>query len=433
MTRLRVLVLHRMGDPRKWREAVRSLEYMIPDCLPDVHAIVHDADLPLPGYVKDFPFDLIVLGPTFLGSRYQARVLERVRQEYAFIREAPACKIALPQDDYDCSAILDDWMVDWAVDRVYTVIPDHWDVLYPRSSVQLELRLGYTGYVADEWIDSWRSAKPHEVRSIDVSYRASRLPANFGRLGFLKSDIARRFTEAIVRFGDLRLDISVDPKDMIPGSAWHAFTEDSRFCLATPSGSSLLDPRNEIRQRVLEFTASNPVATFDEVERHCFAGLDGHHVFSAISPRNLEAALAGTVQIATPGSYSGLLKAGEHFVSLEEDCANIADVWHLMRDFPSIAGIRQRAKEAVLSEPRLRRTNFVEELRRFAEDVVSRRHVPSSTDERAQSVVRRYALEMEPVSRRVWRWRRALQRIRARLDRLGGQSLQSVLSLLRSR
>lgn len=38
----------------------------------------------------------------------------------------------MPQDDYDYAEVLDSWMVDWKIDRVYTVIPDHWNVLYPK-------------------------------------------------------------------------------------------------------------------------------------------------------------------------------------------------------------------------------------------------------------------------------------------------------------
>ena len=47
---LNILVLHRMGDPKNRREAVRTLEYMIPEHLGSerYNCFVHDASLPLP-------------------------------------------------------------------------------------------------------------------------------------------------------------------------------------------------------------------------------------------------------------------------------------------------------------------------------------------------------------------------------------------------
>src|SRR4051812_43055255 len=124
-----------MGDPRSWRTAVRDLELILPTCAPGHDYIVHAAELPLPEYVKALPFQGIVLGPTFLCARYEPNVLAGVIRDYDFIRSSDAFKIALPQDVYDCSAILDRWMVDWQIDRVYS---PHgaatWPVLFPSYS-----------------------------------------------------------------------------------------------------------------------------------------------------------------------------------------------------------------------------------------------------------------------------------------------------------
>jgi hypothetical protein len=58
MRRLNVLILHRMGDPRYYRESVRALEYMIPECRADINSIVHDCDLPFPEYLKKIEYHL---------------------------------------------------------------------------------------------------------------------------------------------------------------------------------------------------------------------------------------------------------------------------------------------------------------------------------------------------------------------------------------
>src|SRR4051812_13451670 len=115
---LNILSLHRMGPPWRRREAVRELEYMMPTYAAGHHCLVHDADLPLPDYLKAAPFHGIVLGPTFLCARYAPALFRQTLETYDWIKRHPAVKIAMPQDDYDCAGILDRWMVDWRVDLV---------------------------------------------------------------------------------------------------------------------------------------------------------------------------------------------------------------------------------------------------------------------------------------------------------------------------
>lgn len=413
-----------MGDPNYRRESVRALECMIPECRPDLNCIVHDADLPFPLYMKEIDFHLIVLGPTFLCSRYNEALFRKTLETYGFIAKTPACKVALPQDDYDCSGILDDWMVDWSIDRVYTVCPEHWDVLYPKSLKQTQIKLGYTGYISDQWIKLWRNPKPHALRRIDISYRASRLPANFGSNGQLKWEIAHKFTQALANIAKCSLDISVDAKDMIPGGKWHEFVEDSRFCLATPSGSSLLDPYNKIRTCVNKYLAKRQNASFNEIESHCFSGQDRLHMFTAMSPRNIEAALAETVQIATQGSYSSLLYPLEHYIPLDEDCFNIREVVKMMSDQSLIDRIKRSCKESILSEPRLRRAVIVDEIIQFAETVVSCRNIIRSNQDKVDRIIDKYEQEIERVARKFWMRRRVISSLKAVAVRMGARHVR---------
>ena len=417
-----------MGDPNLRREAVRLLEYMVKDCRPEVNCIVHDSDIPFPNYLKDFEFDLIILGPTFLCNRYCTRKLARVLSDYSFIKESTACKIALPQDDYDCSLILDDWMVKWGVNRVYSVCPKYWDLLYPKTSKLGQIKLGYTGYISNKWIDNWVSPKPFETRKIDVSYRASKLPANFGILGQLKSDIADRFCNSISSITHLNLDISVDLKDMIPGSKWHYFLENSKFCISTASGSSLHDPHGIIRSKVRSYVLDNPGVDFHEIESACFPEQDNHRIFTALSPRNIEAALAQTVQLATKGSYSELMKPYEHFIPLAEDCSNIPEVLEMMEDRPFISNVRNQCKEAILSEPRLRCHNFVNELISFAEDFLSFNHSGTRVNQdEIDKLFNKYNSWIEKTETIYWRRRRFKTGIRSLVYKLGGKPIFNLL------
>jgi len=423
-----ILCLHRMGDPNYRLEAVRALEYMVAEVRHDLNVVVHDSDVPLPSYMKDIDYDLIILGPTFLCNRYSPRSLKAVISEFEFIKHSNACKVALPQDDYDCSEILEDWLLNWDVSLVYTVCPEHWSTLYPRLSHKGRIRLGYTGYISQDWIDAWASPKPIELRTIDVSYRASKLPANFGSLGQLKWEIARRFLKAIGESCEMILDISTDSKDRIPGKRWHDFLENSKFCLTTASGSSVLDPRGCIRCCVNHYVARNPKADFSEIEEKCFAGKDGQYTFTALSPRNLEAALTETVQIATPGNYSGIMQPYEHFIPLAENCSNIAEVVELMNDTLNVRDVAKKCKEAVLSEPRLRRTNIVNEIIDFAENYLSTCQRAVVADQgRTKFAFDRYNSEIKQIENSYWRRQRLTSKARSVASKLGARRIRDFI------
>lgn len=407
---------------------------MVPEARPDIDCVVHDTSMPLPRDLAVFQWDLIILGPTFLCARYNESQFSRTLREFEWIRDAKACKVALPQDDYDCSAILDGWMSDWSVDYIYSVCPNNWEVLYPRSSQNSEIRLGYTAYISDEWIRTWENPKPTRERPVDVSYRAAKLPANFGRIGQLKSTIARNFLDRFPAVGNRELDISTDPRAVIPGEAWHRFMENSKFCLVAPSGSSILDPWNEVRRCVQAFTALRPKATFEEIENHCFPGVDGQHVFTAISPRNIEAALAQTVQIAVVDSYSGLLEPYEHYIPLDENCSNIEDVIGAMDDDALTERLRIRTKEAILSADRLRASAIVDEILSLPGVSSARITGIESSAKDFQRVKRVHDQKVLSVSEKFWKYQRLRVRARRLLVKLGAGRVRYLMrELMRSK
>jgi hypothetical protein len=402
---------------------------MVPEARPDIDCVVHDTALPLPEELTQFPWDLIVLGPTFLCARYDTARFANVVRDFEWVRDSKACKVALPQDDYDCSAVLDNWMLDWSVDYIYTVCPDNWEVLYPKSSRHAEIRLGYTGYISDAWLRTWENPKSIDERLIDVSYRATKLPANFGRIGQLKSDIAQNFLDRFPESGNREFDISTDPRATIPGVAWHSFMEDSKFCLVTPSGSSILDPWNKIRKCVQIFTALQPDAAFGAIEKHCFPGIDGENVFTAVSPRNIEAALAQTVQLAVVNSYSGLLEPYEHYIPLDPDCSNIDEVLSAMDDRQLVERLRNQAKEAILSAERLRTKAIVNEIVSLAgmsSTKIGAVGLPRKDFERIKNV---HDEKVMSVSEDFWRYRRKRRQVKDVLVKLGARRVRDVMRI----
>jgi hypothetical protein len=402
---------------------VRDLEFLLPDHARGHRFVVHAADQPLPEYVKDLKFHGIVLGPTFLCARYAKHTFADVLRDYEFVRQSDAFKIAMPQDDYDAHAVLDRWMVDWQVDVVYAACSDHWDVLYPSYSATGLIRQGYTSYIPTAWIERWKNPVPLNDRPIDVSYRARKLPANFGRIGYIKGVIGERFAAHPASRG-LKLDLSTADADLIAGPEWHAFLDASKFCLATNTGSSVLDPEGDIQRCAEQYAIDRPDASFEDVEAHCFPGLDGRYSFTAISPRNVEAALAETVQIATPGPYGGILTEHEHYISLQPDCSNLTGVVDQMRDETRVARLRTSAREAVLAVPELRAANHAASLIQQIADGAAKKRLQASSDAVMQQTLERYQSDVVEQSERFWQQRRRRQRIHGLLVALGARKVK---------
>jgi hypothetical protein len=245
---------------------------------------------------------------------------------------------------------------------VYTVCPEYWDVLYPNFLKKGgSLDLGYTGYISDELIKRANNDIPINCRSIEVCYRASKLRPNFGRLGLMKSEIANLFLEATKEY-NLKTDISIKDRDVIPGRKWLNFIESSKCTLGSNSGSSVLDPEGEIRRCVYKLLDKRPGTTFIEAEKRCFPEIDGRYIFTAISPRVLEAGLLKTAQLLVEGPYSGFIEPWHHYIPLKENLSNIDEVIIAIKDDGFLEYITENCKDQLLTIDELRIVNYVKKI-----------------------------------------------------------------------
>ena len=408
MGKLNILVLHSLGNPRLAPRFLEKHVFSLQRNFPEHNYLYHDTTLAIPEYVKQTRFDAILLDVTFLCARWAGEANFKKRlADYAFVADSDAVKIAFPQDEYDCHQLLDDWLCDWKVDVVFSVIASGWGVLYPRYHLVGEIRLGYTGYV-DETLLNW-VPKALGDRPIDIGYRARKLPPYFGRLGENKWTIGRDVA-ARARDAGLCVDIELGDKAALMGDAWLNFIGDSKFTLGANSGSSLLDPTGSIQRKVRTYLASHRGASFEEVEMNCFPGLDGKYSFTAISPRVLEAALLGSAQILVDGEYSGIVKPGEHFIPIRPDASNFPEVLDAMADRPLVEGMIRRCREAVLSVDALRYKNKARMILNLVGEMTAHKK-PGSNGDKVRQVIARYVSEMPPKYQSCWR----RQNYRARL------------------
>jgi hypothetical protein len=423
-TGLNILILVRLGDPLIQRRAVLEKEGFLSRFSKNHNYVTHDFSLPLPDYVHDISFDAVLLTQSFLGGRNSEEINNRRANHFGDLVKGIPYKIALPQDDYTCSNILDTLFCDWAVDLVYPACSDHWEVLYPRFSRIGRLKQGFTGYVSEDLIAQTSSVKPFQARSIDVSYRAAKLSPAFGRMGKVKTEFGQLF-ENHARGTGLKTDISVRPEDTIYDRDWYGFIENSKSMLGVNSGSSLQDSNGEIHKSVHKYLDENPKATFEEIEQVCFPDLDGQTIFTAISPRNLECALLKTAQVLAPGHYGGFLEAWKDYIPLEPDMSNFKEVYDLLMKEAFIDSMTARCKEKVLSFPELRYTNHVE-------DIIGKisNNCSLSDSERGASIplIQKYNKEMIGIEKTFWRRQRLQLKLRNSFGNLGLRKLKKLLT-----
>jgi len=413
MDRLNILVLHSLGNPAKSPDFLGKHVFCLRRNLPHHNYLYHDVALELPEYVKSTPFHAIILDVTLLCHRWTTpESFRRLKAAYDFVRESDAIKIALPQDEYDCNQLLDEWMCEWRVDVVVSMIAQHWDVLYPNYSKVGKIVLGYTGYV-DESLLCFE-LKPWSERRVDIGYRAKKLPPYFGRLGETKWRIGLA-VKAAARSHGFVTDIVLGDAGTLLGRKWLDFINDSKFTLGANSGSSLLDPRGEIQRGVREYLKAHPDATFEEIEERFFKGLDGRYEFTAISPRVLEAAVLKSCQILVEGDYSGIVRPWEHYIPIRADASDFDNVAAAMRDPGLVRRLAATCRTAILDTKELRYSAKAERLIGLIIECLGCKNVQSPAAP-VEAAIRKYQEEMPRKYARKWRAQAVRQNVRQALD-----------------
>ena len=322
-----------------------------------------------PAWLSSFGFDAIYLHTTLLCVRW-SDVFHEIRWRLRWLKDLEIAKIAAPQDEYDHSEFLDEWLADLGVHAVLSNFgPEQRSVLYPTGAGGASFYKVLTGYIDRE--DARFAASDPKGRSLDLVYRATHLPYWFGSHGMRKVALGTDFGP-IAREAGLRTDISTRPEDAIIGEHWFDFLGSSRAVLGCESGSSVLDRRGEIQAKIASLLEEEPGLTFREVAEQLPTGWDGHRFF-AISPRHFEAILTQTCQVLVRGDYEGILEAEKHYVPLERDYSNAASVFEQIRDDHLIGEMTSRALEEIGANPAYSYAAFRETVHRAIEEATGTR------------------------------------------------------------
>lgn len=253
-------------------------------------------------------------------------------------------------------------------DLVLTCLPQsEWRKIYPKEVVGSDIHFSQmlTGYVTPALRARFSLESVLSDRPIDIGYRGSIQPIDFGRLCYEKRQIG---DEVKLRLAtrNLKLDISSRWEDRFGGEAWFEFLLRSKCILGVESGASIFDLNGDLKDRVEAFIqAHGPLsedAKYSERFLESIADLEGNVAYNQISPRHFEAAACGAVQIMYPGEYSKIFFPERHYLVLERDFSNLPTVIERAMDPAVRREIALRAFDEIIQNRDYWIETFVERL-----------------------------------------------------------------------
>lgn len=310
---------------------------------------------PIPKECASASPDLVIVNYDFLNYRFTP-LWPFIKNRHKDIAQRATKLVAIVQDDFWGSKLIDDWCIDWDVDRILTSVDTNLDVLYPRSTKHKEFKVCLTGYVNETETSETTSLSE---RPIDLGQRVRDTSPHLGRLAQAKSVQAQVMADAARRAG-FTVDVSTQVEDSFIGKSWLEFLKSCKFTVGMKGGASLHDPIGLLHTKVNSHLVRHPNAKFDEIERKFFLGRDMKYKFSAISPRLFESAAAGTCQILQRDDYLGVLQPWRDYLPLEVDFSNIDEVISSMRDLEKCQEIADNAAQSLIKSGLFHYSKFVE-------------------------------------------------------------------------
>jgi hypothetical protein len=342
-----------------------------------------------PDWLLQEPFDAVILHNTFLCFRWTGDFFYSWKEKFRWIADFKCPKIAIPQDEYDHAEVLDEWLYDWGVSIIFSNFDErHRKLLHPLMYDKADFYRCFTGYVDEDAAQRQRRQLiPYEERPLDMVYRARHLGYWFGRIGQSKHEIAEK-TLPLMQAAGFTCDISTRAEDVIIGDAWLDFLTSSKTVLGSEGGSSVIDYRGEVKEKIQAILKREPALSFKEVDARLPPGWDGHKLL-VVTPRHFEAVITKTAQVLMEGDYDGVLEADKHYIPVKSDFSNFDEVVQKIRDLKFVKEMIECAHRDIYLSGKYTYRSFAGEINRALEE-----HLTSHY--RAQAIRR----AGEPVSTR---------------------------------
>lgn len=329
-----ILILHGLGPKKNWIKSWEETELFIPKTDSVNNYIIHNCIYDVPNCLKKYRFDAIIMMSTFMDWVKREPLTGPWLLKYDFVKRSDAMKIVYSQDDYWLSEIRDEFCVKFNIDLLLPFCdPESWKELYPNYINRGgKIRQGYTCYLTENMKKLTKRRIPWEQRKIDIVYRASGVPTFPNKFGYIKAQIGNRFLSSLGPETSLVTDISTSQSKFLTGDSWYSFMSNSKAILGSNTGSSVQIRNFDVVKKIEEVRKSFPKIDNYDLEVESIPLVDRNKEFDGISPRNVEAALLGVVQILVKGRYGGLLKPGIHYLELDEDCGNANEIALFLKD-----------------------------------------------------------------------------------------------------
>jgi hypothetical protein len=262
------------------------------------------------------------------------------------------------QDEYRFVNATLDALEACGVDLVFTCLgPAEAERIYGKID-RLRIQQVLTGYVP-QWLTHYPPV-PLSARRTMVGYRGRTYPAWHGEQGREKIRIGKLFKRDAKRFG-ISTDIAWSERSRLYGRGWVNFIRHCQAVLAVESGASVFDFDGAVAARSESFAAlverPHPIPalarkpSYEMLRDRFFAGREDQIDIAQISPRVFEAIALRTLIIAYPGRYSGVLEPWRHYVPLDKDHGNMAQVAAVLRDPERVAEIITNAYAEIALNP----------------------------------------------------------------------------------
>ncbi len=292
-------------------------------------------------------FDVIILHYSLFGSDNYC--IDDWLEKY--IIDSKSYKIAFFQDEYHFFPKRCTFIDRCNIDVLYTLLDETYhDQTYYKFSNIKKVYSTLTGYVDDEMVKNARCAyKDFSNRTIDVGYRARKLPFYMGKGAQEKHEISNVFREKTEKT-NLKLDISTDECDRLYGKKWTDFLSECQAVLGVEAGVSLFDVTGSIKDLCENEIRINPEISFEEISQKFLMDQDELIQYRQLSPRHFESAALKVCQILYEGYYNGVMKPGIHYISLKKDFSNIDEVINQYSDINTrIKLVNQAYEDLILS------------------------------------------------------------------------------------
>jgi hypothetical protein len=282
------------------------------------------------------------------------------------IKNFKGVKIIFKQDEHFKFNKFRKYVDDVGFDLIYTTLnPSYAKKLFAFTlkSKNINFKQMLTSYISDSMLDfANRKQKKYTNRSIDIGYRGSVMPLEFGRACYEKKIIGED-VDLLLRGKNLKTNISNSWSDRFSNNQWYEFISDCKSVLAVESGSSIYDLDGSLSKKIKllnrKFDNFSNIKDFENYFIQELKEYDLGNKVLTISPRHFEAAACKSLQIMFPGHYGGIFKPYVHYLPLNRDYSNLDDIVNKLKNQNYIKKITDHAFEEIVCNEKYHLKSFV--------------------------------------------------------------------------